>query len=38
MGDLLMDYMIEAKDLTKKFDNLTDVDGINFKIKNRYVT
>ena len=33
MGDLLMDYMIEAKDLTKKFDNLTAVDGLNIKIK-----
>ena len=28
-----MDYMIEAKDLTKKFDNLTAVDGLNIKIK-----
>lgn len=28
-----MDYMIEAIDLTKKFDNLTAVDGLNIKIK-----
>ncbi len=28
-----MDYMIEAIDLTKKFDDLTAVDGLNIKIR-----
>jgi ABC-2 type transport system ATP-binding protein len=28
-----MDYMIEASDLTRKFDDLTAVDGLNIKIK-----